>query len=136
MLASRSAGMRSTIELACSASVAMAMTALAVAGMGRVGTVVPLQRDHRHARREVARKNLEVSDIRGEEGIDRLRVVSDSGQAASVRLQRGQDPGQQAVEILGIRRSACGPYTAPIQAAPWSHLGNNRSLASQSATAL
>ena len=62
--------------------------------------VVAVERDHLGAGREALRKIQDVADSGGAERIDRLRVVADDGQAASVRLQRQQDRGLQAVGVL------------------------------------
>ncbi len=51
-------------------------------------------------RAEGGGKIEDVAHGRGAEGIDRLRVVADDGQAAPVGLQRQQDRGLQAVGVL------------------------------------
>ena len=62
--------------------------------------VIAVERDHFRARREALREIQNVAHGGGAEGIDRLRVVADDGEAAPIRLQRQQDRGLQAVGVL------------------------------------
>ena len=62
--------------------------------------VIAVERDHLRARREALRKIQDVAHGGGAERIDRLRVVADDGEPASIRLQRQQDRGLQAVGVL------------------------------------
>jgi hypothetical protein len=42
----------------------------------------------------------DVADGRGTEGVDRLRIVADHGEAAAVRLKTEQDRGLKPVGVL------------------------------------
>ena len=76
------------------------MTALAAARIGLRRAVVALERDDLGRRVEVRGEIEDVAHRRGAEGVDRLRVVADHGEAAPVGLQRQQDRGLQAVGVL------------------------------------
>ncbi len=67
-------------------------------GLG--GAVVALQRHHPRRRREGRREVEDVAHRGAAEGVDRLRVVADHGQAAAVRLHREQDRRLQRVGVL------------------------------------
>ncbi len=62
--------------------------------------VVAVERDDLRRRAELGREIQNVAHGRGAKRIDRLRVVADDGQSASVGFQRQQDRGLQAVGVL------------------------------------
>ncbi len=67
-------------------------------GAGRA--VVAVERDHAGGRVEALRKIEDVAHRRGAEGIDRLRVVADDGQAPAPRPQRQHDLALESVGVL------------------------------------
>ena len=70
-------------------------------GQDRLGrAVVLLEGDDRRRRREGVGKVEDVADPRGAEGIDRLGVVADHGEAAAVGPEAEQDRGLEAVGVL------------------------------------
>ena len=62
--------------------------------------IVPVERDDVGGGGECVREIEDVADGRGAEGIDRLRVVADDGEAAPAGFQRQQDRGLKAVGVL------------------------------------
>ena len=62
--------------------------------------IVAVERDDLGRRAELAGEIEDVAHGRGAEGIDRLGVVADDGQAAAARLQRQQDRGLKAIGVL------------------------------------
>ena len=70
-------------------------------GEDRLGrAVIAIERDDLGRRAELGGKIEDVAHGRGAEGIDRLRVVADDGQAPAAGLQRQQDRGLQPVGVL------------------------------------
>ena len=67
-------------------------------GLG--GAVVALQRHHPRRWREGRREVEDVAHRGSAEGVDRLRVVADHGQATAIGLHREQDRGLQRVGVL------------------------------------
>ena len=67
---------------------------------GAARTIVVLQRHHMRRRIERARKIQDVAHRRGAEGVDRLRIIADNGQAASIGSEREHDLALQSVGVL------------------------------------
>ena len=62
--------------------------------------VVAGKRDDGGSRPEAVREVEDVAHSRGAEGVDRLGVVADDGEARAGRLERHEDPRLQAVGVL------------------------------------
>ena len=62
--------------------------------------IVAVERDDLGARGEMVGEVEDVTHGGGAKRVDRLRVVADHGEAASLRPQRQQDRGLQAVAVL------------------------------------
>jgi hypothetical protein len=70
-------------------------------GKDRLGrTVIAFERHHRGGLAELAGEFENVAHGGGAERIDRLGIVADHGEAASVRLEAHEDRGLQPVSVL------------------------------------